>query len=202
MMPILRTVALGLVVLATAACTTPTPSTVEGTPPAFEATSPPPQAPASAYETLKTATVFEDSHIGYGGSLSPNAAAFRAILASPDPKATMRALYTEGTVVGKLYAVAGLYLVDPPAFEPAVRALAKHGGNVKIQQGCMRGEMPVAEVLFASGSRIMIPRGTTIHDYFARNTSGAMSDIAGGFTPLRLASEDDTFVATREPLAP
>src|SRR5690242_13251891 len=108
MMPLLRTVALAAVALsglATAACSTPTPSAVEGTPPAFEATSPPPQAPASAYDTLKTATVFEDAHIGYSGSLSPNAAAFRAILASPDPKTTMRALYTEGTVVGKLYAV-------------------------------------------------------------------------------------------------
>jgi hypothetical protein len=140
--------------------------------------------------------------VGYGGSLSKNAEAFRAILAAPDPKRAMRALYTEGTLVGKLYAVAGLYLVDPEAFEPAARALVKRGGTVSTQDGCSGGQSTVAELIFASGQRIMVPRGTNLRDWFAQHPNGAMGDIAGGFTPLELATEEPTYAATREPLNP
>ncbi|HSO35281.1 MAG TPA: hypothetical protein VLT33_22285, partial [Labilithrix sp.] len=184
------------------ACTAPAPSSAEGMPPAFEATSPPAPAAAApdAYETLKTATVFESAHVGYGGELSHNAKAFRALLAAPDPRRAMRALYTEGSLAGKLYAVAGLYLVDPESFEPAARALAKRGGDVMTRYGCMGGSSTITEILFAKGARVMIPRGKSITDYFA-HSSGGMGDIAGGYVPLELATEDPTLVAPRDPLA-
>lgn len=201
MLPNVRTLVLGLSFVAAAACTQ-APSASEGMPPAFEATSPPPAPPGAtdAYHTLETARVFEDAHVGLAGSLSRNAEAFRAILAAPEPKLTMRALYTEGTLVGKLYAIAGLYLVDPEAFEPAARALAKRGGTVQTRQGCMGGESSVAEVIFATGPRIMVAHGKSLNDWFAQHPSGAMGDIAGGYVPLRLATEEMTQSAPREPL--
>lgn len=187
--------------LALAACTVPTPSAVESTPPAFEATTTPPTAD-DAYDVLKTSTVFESKHPGYGGSPSPNAKALRQLLAGPDPARMMRALYTEGTLVGKLYAVAGMYLVDDPGFEAAARGLAKRGGQVSTQSGCLGGSSSVVEILFAQGDRIVIPRGKTIADWFASHPDGAMADIAGGYIPLDLAEEESALAAPREPLRP
>lgn len=196
--------ALVVLAIASAACSAPAPSSAEGVPPAFESTSPPPADTGApdAFEMLKTATVFEGTHLGYAGVLSRNAEAFRALLASPDAKRSFRALYTEGTLVGKLYAVAGLYFVDPEAFEPTARALAKRGGHVRTQDGCIGGSGAVSEILFVTGEGIRIPRGKTIADYFAAHRGGGMGDIAGGFLPLRLAAEDDALAAPREPLPP
>jgi hypothetical protein len=190
-----------VLVVALAACTAPTPSAAEAPPAAFEATAPPATA-QDAYDVLKSATVFESKHLGYAGVPSTNAKALRALLAGPEPQRAMRALYTEGTLVGKLYAVAGLYLLDDPGFEAAARGLAKRGGRVDTQNGCLGGSEPVAEILFAQGERIVVPRGKTLAEWFAQHPSGAMGDIAGGYIPLDLAEEESALVAPREPLRP
>ena len=92
-------------------------------------------------------------------------------------------------------------MLDDPGFEAAARGLAKRGGEVQVLNGCIGGSQPVNEILFAAGSRILIPRGQTIADWFEHH-SGAMGDIAGGYIPLNLAEEEGKLAAPRDPLRP
>lgn len=157
------------------------------------ASTPVPVAPVAiaapdAVATLRSASTFDDVRIGYSGSLSPNVAAFRQVLAGPGAAAAFHDLVEHGTPAGRLYGVAGLYLADRPAFAPAVDRLAATGGDVMRFQGCEQGQDHVKSVLRSPGpARIVVAAGETLDAARARAPRGAACDIEGGCIPLSFA---------------
>lgn len=146
-------------------------------------------AATDAVGTLRSATTFDDVHIGYSGSLSPNVAAFRQVLARPGAADVFRDLVEHGTPAGRLYGVSGLYLADRPAFAPAVARLSAAGGDVTRFQGCEQGQDHVASVLRSPGpARVVVAAGETLEAARARAPRGAACDIEGGCIPLSFAA--------------
>lgn len=146
-------------------------------------------AAPDALAMLRTATTFDDVHVGYSGSLSPNVAAFRQVLAGPGAAAAFRDLVEHGTPAGRLYGVAGLYLADRPAFAPAVARLSAAGGDVTRFQGCEQGQDHVASVLRSPGAaRIVVAPGESLDAARARAPRGAACDVEGGCIPLSFAA--------------
>lgn len=166
--------------------------------------SPPPAsiAPATtaaeALDVLRAADTFEDTHVGFGGELSRNVAAFRIVLAAPGASAAFHSLVDRATPAGRLYGAAGVYFSDPPAFDAALARLSAADGRVPTQHGCFRMEEPIATVIRASEPRrIVVAQGATLASWFAAHPSGNQCDLAGGCIPLSFV--DDGRPAPRPP---
>jgi hypothetical protein len=138
----------------------------------------------AAIEKLRTAESFESAHIGYAGVVSDYVRAFRTVLAQPRAAELFRELFATSTMAGRLYALCGLYFVDPSAFAAGTADLAANHGAVATMNGCIRGDETVADVVRSSREdRMRIAKGQTLDDWFASHRPGA-GDIAGGYTPL------------------
>lgn len=147
--------------------------------------------PAEALDLLRKAERFEDTHVGYSGSLSVYVAAFRVVLAEPDASKLFHGLVDDATMAGRLYGAAGIYFADPPEFEAALAKINAIGGTVATQHGCMGETEKVANVIRESGGRrIEIQKGVTMKSWFAANRDGGMCDLAGGCTPLSFVADD------------
>ena len=73
-----------------------------------------------AFGLLRDATQFESAYIGAVGAPSCNAIAFQVILEADTSDLVFKALLQEATLVGKLYALCGVYFTDPDFFAGAV----------------------------------------------------------------------------------
>ena len=146
---------------------------------------------ADAIALLRKAERFEDTHVGYSGSLSVYVAAFRVVLADPGAKEHFHSLVDDATIAGKLYGAAGLYFADPAAFEAALAKLSTIGGDVEWQRGCMVDREKVAHVIPSKEkSRIEVEKGKTLHAWFDANPAGGHDDLAGGAIPLSFVGDD------------
>jgi hypothetical protein len=155
-------------------------------------------AARAAFVTLRTAATFDDTRIGLGGELSPNVAAFRALLADKAGAAGFRALVAGATPAGRLYGVSGLYFADPDAFDAAVAEVSGAGGDVATRHGCLGSRERVAEVLRSPDSkRIAVRQGDTLASWFGAHPKIGACDIGGGCVPLSFV--DDGRGAPRDP---
>jgi hypothetical protein len=94
--------------------------------------------PAAAFEFLSATSQFESPLLGYAGTPSPAAGAWRTIVAAPDAADTFMDLYeSAATVEGRLYALLGLYATDRAA--AAVKAADPAWADVeaRTQFGCI-----------------------------------------------------------------
>lgn len=73
-----------------------------------------------AIEVLRSADRLESSHTGAAGAPSCSTAAYRNLLMRPDAAAVFRRVFDQGTPVGRVYALAGLYEVDRGVFDALV----------------------------------------------------------------------------------
>jgi hypothetical protein len=146
---------------------------------------------ATAYEELRTTLTVESSHLGYAGTPSHNARAFRALLADPKAGALFRKLLREGTAAGRVYALSGLFFTEPNAFPSELDKLIEQGGMVRTMSGCLVRDEDVTEVLKGAPwfeRRIVVRAGQSLDDWFKAHESG-QGDVAGGYYPLMLAGD-------------
>jgi hypothetical protein len=151
-----------------------------------------------AFDTLRTATCFESTHIGDSGVLSTYVAAFRVIYQQPEAAALFRVLSTDAGRAGQLYALSGFYFTEPVLFHAEIERLRQRGGRVCVMHGCIRTHDWVSNVLEAKGDRIRIPLGRTLEQRWAEQKATTMDDISGGSTPLSFLEGD--VEAPRDPL--
>ena len=136
---------------------------------------------ARALTALLAADTFEDVYIGYAGSLSPNAAAFRILHASPRRVELFTRLVREGSAVGQLYGAIGLYGEDAKVFQWAVGVLrARQDERVATQFGCLGGAETVGALLEAKGAMRLKP-GQTATEWLAVHGSGSLDIVGGGY---------------------
>lgn len=96
-----------------------------------------------AYALLRDAKEFTSSHVDSAGSPSCLVVAFQEVLGSRSAKMAFKRLLGEATIEGQLYALSGLYLVDPEVFAAAVPRYRAMTTRATTQFGCVVGQMPV-----------------------------------------------------------
>ncbi|MEZ4262069.1 MAG: hypothetical protein R3B36_23520 [Polyangiaceae bacterium] len=168
-----------------------------------------------AYEDLLASDAFESIHVGPGASPSGSGLALTWLLESPEGKAALHAVLARGTPAAKLYALVGLYFVDPGAYEDAARDVAASTAEVRTLDGCLGGRTSLREAVFApSGVRVEVRRGMSLADAEAeaeararadeadaRETASVVCDFAGGCMPLRMLPAYGGGVGTRAPFS-
>ena len=178
-----------------------------------------------AYEDLLASDAFESIHVGPGASPSGSGLALTWLLESPEGKAALHAVLARGTPAAKLYALVGLYFVDPGAYEDAARDVAASTAEVRtldladrfapLTKGCLGGRTSLREAVFApSGVRVEVRRGMSLADAEAeaeararadeadaRETASVVCDFAGGCMPLRMLPAYGGGVGTRAPFS-
>lgn len=137
----------------TAACrplslvATPTPTQTiphTPTPGAFEEGLAPEIQPA--YRLLRTTAVFSGAAVGVAATTPDTVQALRLILKDPAAEDIFRQLLAEATPAGQLYALAGLYVINPEFARTAATPYESSQEMVRTQFGCVNAEMPISEV--------------------------------------------------------
>lgn len=100
-----------------------------------------------AIEVLRSADRLESSHTGAAGAPSCSTAAYRNLLRRRDAATLFRTVFDQGTPVGKVYALAGLYQVERSSFDALVNT-AKSSSPQTFQRidGCIGTEISRDEV--------------------------------------------------------
>ena len=99
-----------------------------------------------AYRILVKAPRFSLDHVGFAGTTPGTVRAFRFLLDDPSsPQVFSRLL--QGSTAGRLYALVGIYLTDPPRFPQAVQSLEGATDMVETMfGGCVVDECSVREL--------------------------------------------------------
>jgi hypothetical protein len=85
--------------------------------------------------------------VGFAGIPSEGELAFRAVLAGTNPLPYFKAIFTNGTVEAKLYALCAIRLLSPHEFDKYASAILSSNAVVRTMSGCIGLEEPVADVL-------------------------------------------------------
>jgi hypothetical protein len=100
-----------------------------------------------AYKALLTTKTLAGSTVEAGGRTSGQAWAFRRILNEPDARDAFADLLHRGQMAGRLYALCGLYLLDPPEFARQVQPYRTNREEVNTFFGCLFGPKPVCDLI-------------------------------------------------------
>lgn len=99
-----------------------------------------------AYEVLREAEVFAGASVGIAGTTPKTVEAFRMLLREPEADEALRALLDRATRPGQLYALAGLYFIDPDYFQRAVKPYLRSDAEVQTFFGCIMDRQRVAKM--------------------------------------------------------
>jgi hypothetical protein len=132
---------------------------------------------AEAY--LATADTLESPYVGDGGSKSRGFDAFAVISRSPRARDHFLALVTNGSPVGKLYGLIGMYRADPHVYSDLERAvMEEHGAaRVKVLITCIGSEPTVAEVITGSAKSAPLIRDGSWSRMLFPQQPGARSGV-------------------------
>lgn len=139
-----------------------------------------------AYQTLLTAERFEDTYVGYAGSLSKFVAAYRILLGEEKQVEAFKKLIDNATIAGQLYALCGLYDTDYNFFLSVVGKYKASKESVETISGCIVTTDHVGDIIFLDKpNTIRLSSPTQSFDEWrekARITEneGFMMDISGG----------------------
>lgn len=108
---------------------------------------------------------FDDSHIGYAGSASPNYDAFRAEYGRGNAaRPVFEKILEKGTPAARIYAAIGLYGLDKTRGMEVLQEMKADKAPVTAMSGCMQWETTVGELVTelladdAQGLRGYLPR--------------------------------------------
>ncbi len=146
------------------------------------------------YRVLLRAEVFDGSRTGSDGEPSEPVLGLRLLLEHPEARAALLSLLDEASLAGQLYALCGLWLIDPPTFDQRV---APYLSDLRLVEfcpvGCSARRVPVADVVASSapGAIRLTPAERSITDYWAwratqpwREGIPPVADIVGGALPV------------------
>lgn len=137
-----------------------------------------------AYKKLVAATQFEDTHIGYAGSLSQYVVEFGLLLKEKKSDAAFKSLLKNGTTAGKLYGLSGIYFTDYEIFQIEAAKMSKSKKTVMKMSGCIVYDEKVSEIVKSSRKNVaIINPGTTIEDFWKSNRKSYHIDILNGGYP-------------------
>jgi len=98
-------------------------------------------------EYLKKSQVFRLGPVGIAAETPPEDIALRMLMAQDDSTTLLKKLFDEGSIAGKLYALAGFYYRDRSTFNKLASGLRKDSRSVPRQSGCTIFSQKVEEII-------------------------------------------------------
>lgn len=111
------------------------------------------EAVALAARVLREAREFQSAAVGYSGTQSTYAMAWRLLLRSPKAEQTFREVLAIGTTPGQLYGLLGLRVLNRDAYRIEAARVRGAGGTVQTLYGCVGRELNVADIVDAMGKK-------------------------------------------------
>jgi hypothetical protein len=102
------------------------------------------QKKQEAYTFLKGTDVFVMGPFGEAGVTSDGEEALKTLLEARDAAEKFKSLLKEATLTGQLYALCGLKVVDPDAFDRAVKRCLLDFRRVRTLKGCIGFDVSVS----------------------------------------------------------
>ena len=168
--------------LLTACCTATT----------FASAAAPGMSREQALQILSRTDTFADTYVGFAGSPSQEACAFRTVLDQPDADRLFKRMLVQAHVAGRLYALCGLYFTDHERFAREIQPYRGSADSVATFSGCIMGRQPIAKLVESSYPRVIRLKdpSETTQEWVERNIGPDGShdyslDIVGGGWPAR-----------------
>lgn len=128
---------------------------------------------------------------------APEREAFQRLAASPEGVVVFRALAQRATDAGRLYGLAGLYLLDPADFAPAVCAVRPTlGEQVSVRESCGESTQPTESLIVSAAPDAI--RGEIHWDpmtWSMASGSGTPDLIGGGLSHALLRRDPEDVAA-------
>jgi len=138
-----------------------------------------------AFQMLLAAERFTDDAI-YAGGVTPNEViALRKLLKDPNAGAALEELERRETMPGHLFALCGLYYVDPSVFREQIETYRDKREIVFFQSGCEGiHDQPVAGLVDrGDGQAVRLVPGQTNREWLKAHVGSYRYDILGGGWP-------------------
>jgi hypothetical protein len=142
-------------------------------------------APAEAEQVLISATSFDDIAVGYAGATPATVHAYRSLLGAADGAERFRTVLKRAAPAGQLYALCGLFFLDPASFDEGLARLRTSGAPLEHMIGCTQSRTTLRDLLAHEEEAPLLSRDITA-DAWRRGPYPARLDIAGGSTCYRL----------------
>ena len=137
-----------------------------------------------AYNALLNARQFEDSHVGFAGSLSTKIVDFNTLLDDKNADAAFKSIAKNGTDAGQLYGLSGIYFTDHAHFKDETKRFADSDKMVGKLSGCIMGPVRLAQIVFSKSKNVAIIKPSeTIEQFWKNNKKTYVLDIANGGYP-------------------
>ena len=106
------------------------------------------ELPPLGAERLTTIELFAFGGIGFAGKTSEGEKAFRVVMEKPRDEAlpAMEAIFANGSVAAKSYALVGIRKLAPQRFETLYQSVAHSQEKVPTMSGCIARTMTLQEV--------------------------------------------------------
>jgi len=137
-----------------------------------------------AEHLLLAAMSFDDVAVGYDGHTPAAIYAYRALLRAPDGQDRFARIMEKGTAAGQLYALCGLFFLNPSAFVRHFTRLGESRAPVERINGCIAMTTSVRDAIARDDSAPVMSHGGTIEEW--RAMQAKRLDVAGGSTCYRL----------------
>jgi len=99
-----------------------------------------------AYQLLRAPGAFSGPTVGVAATTPDTVKALRVILKDPAAENIFKQLLAEATPAGQLYALAGLYVINPEFARRVAKPYESNQTMVQTQFGCVNAEMPISKV--------------------------------------------------------
>ena len=142
-----------------------------------------------AFQTLRTASMFEATRIGRELQLSKLVAAYRVLLEEEKRVEALKLLLEKATIAGQLYALSGLYDTDYNFFLSAVEKYKVSDESVNTISGCIGRWKKVREIVFLDNpNTVRLSSPTQSFEEWLKKAKvrghEVMVDISGGGYPM------------------
>lgn len=147
----------------------------------------------ASVQTLANADAFRGEAVGFSGEPTAEVAALRRLARHREASRVFVLVVERGTLSAQLFALAGLYVVDPPRFQEKLASYRTLGTPVKVLHGgCDAGfdEVAVRNLLEVKGAMQLDRPDETIEQWVRRNPGNRqlVVDLVGGGLSLVLLS--------------
>jgi hypothetical protein len=142
-------------------------------------------APAEAERVLTSATSFDDIAVGYALTTPATVYAYRALLEAPDGAARFRTVLKRAAPGGQVYALCGLFFLDPASFDKGLARLRTSPAPLEQMLGCEKSRTTLRDLLAHDDEAPLMSHNVTA-DAWRRGPYPTRLDVAGGSTCYRL----------------
>jgi len=139
-----------------------------------------------AFNNLRKAAQFKDTHIGIAGTISEHVKEFGILITEKDADDAFKSILKSGTKAGQLFGLSGIYFTDYEFFREAATKYKKNVSLVMTISGCLVTDEKISDIIEKNAKNVAIIEPTqTIEDFWKSNKGSYQLDIVNGGYPAK-----------------